>query len=521
MRKGATKVISSLLLASLIVSIFPSIVLALDNDGDGYEDPYYYDGTYYYYLDAEGNFTQTTEPIRSMEFSPDEGIGGFVSRLYNVALGRGYDEEGFYYWCIKLYYGKMDGATVAEGFLFSTEFQNKTLSNEEYVTILYNVFFDRDPDPVGFEDWVGQLEAGQDRANILDGFINSTEWANVCVSFGILSGGNGVASEIPEPSEGTIAFVNSLYEDCLGRGADALGLEYWTSQLTSQSMSAKQVAYGFFFSLEFANRFAQMTTEEKVNTFYRVFLDREMDSVGAQTWIPLVEFGGGITDLFRGFADSQEFANKCRSFGVICGDSISLPASSIDLDFYDFYRYEASSGIEILNQVTTLNPTRTYTFQNVQTATTKTTEVTISDADWNACAAFAAQHFDPDWSPATCVAYTMYWLHYNVNYGNARGGYATSAFIHRTGQCAQYNGALMQMMSYLGYDVTLIQGRRGYVGGNQWQHYWGEIEVNGVKYLIEVGNEGQDGYWFYFLTPYAYTRKFLINGQDAATLYPM
>jgi|GEM_PF-5936337 len=60
-------------------------------------------------------------------------------------------------------------------------------------------------------------------------------------------------------------------------------------------------------------------------------------------------------------------------------------------------------------------------------------------------------------------------------------------------QCLQYNGAMAQVLAYMGYDVKLIEGMRGqgdYVNDEVksfWNHYWTELYIDGSTYLIEVG----------------------------------
>ena len=74
---------------------------------------------------------------------------------------------------------------MAEGFIYSTEFMNKNTSNSEYLLILYKAFFDRDPDQGGWDIWLAELNAGKDRGEVLDGFIYSQEFANLCDKYGI------------------------------------------------------------------------------------------------------------------------------------------------------------------------------------------------------------------------------------------------------------------------------------------------------------------------------------------------
>ncbi len=110
----------------------------------------------------------------------------FVGRLYTKALGRGYDETGMDAWCeaIGTGQGTIDQVST-NGFFHSEEFINKNLSNEDYVTVLYHTFFDREPDASGKAAWVKALNEGASRDQVLWGFANSVEFAQLKASFGL------------------------------------------------------------------------------------------------------------------------------------------------------------------------------------------------------------------------------------------------------------------------------------------------------------------------------------------------
>ena len=135
--------------------------------------------------------------------------------------------------------------------------------------------------------------------------------------------------------------------------------------------------------------------------------------------------------------------------------------------------------------------------------------------DIKAVKAFAKKHFDSSWTDEQKVLYTLLWINrmvtYDTSYTHIRPGYADGIFNGRYGQCAQYNGALVEMMSYLGYEPTLIQGFRGYSTSNQWQHFWGEIEIDGKDYVLECGNYGQDGLWLYLADSYKNAGGYIKN----------
>lgn len=132
--------------------------------------------------DNSGSFSAKVIVIPS---TSDSSVKAFVTRFYNICLGREPEQEGLNNWVNALLDGSLTGADVAYGFVFSQEFINYNYSNEEFVTILYAAFFDREPDRGGYNDWVSALKRGYSRQDVLDGFIYSTEFSNLCNSYGI------------------------------------------------------------------------------------------------------------------------------------------------------------------------------------------------------------------------------------------------------------------------------------------------------------------------------------------------
>ncbi len=124
---------------------------------------------------------------------PQADVGDFIERLYQNILGRHSDEGGMQSWRQAAASGAT-GADIAAGFLYSPEFLNKPISNAEFIRILYRVFFDREADEGGLNYWGSLLNNGTTRRDAIVGFINSNEWADVCATYGIPSGGTGVAS---------------------------------------------------------------------------------------------------------------------------------------------------------------------------------------------------------------------------------------------------------------------------------------------------------------------------------------
>ena len=57
--------------------------------------------------------------------------------------------------------------------------------DRNFVTICYRTYLNREPDAAGLESWLVRLNAGDSRDRILDGFIYSIEYGELCTSYGI------------------------------------------------------------------------------------------------------------------------------------------------------------------------------------------------------------------------------------------------------------------------------------------------------------------------------------------------
>ncbi len=118
----------------------------------------------------------------------EEQVRKFVERFYTIILDRPAEAAGLKDWTNRLLTKTSTGSDVAAGFINSTEFQKKKMTDEEYVTKLYRAFFDREPDKAGYEGWLKELKNGKSRDYVLRGFINSVEFNNLCKKYGINAG---------------------------------------------------------------------------------------------------------------------------------------------------------------------------------------------------------------------------------------------------------------------------------------------------------------------------------------------
>lgn len=242
-----------------------------------------------------------------------EGTEGFVRRLYELILEREADSEGLLDWTSQLNEGRTSGADVSRGFIYSDEFKERNLTDEEYVEVLYQTFLDRNSDEAGKAYWMNYLSKGITRDYVFAGFVNSSEFDKICSSYGI-NHGYIQLEEAKDQNADITLFVIRCYEKFLGRGPDALGLNDWTGKLLSKENDAKEVARGFVFSNEFQSM--DLSNEEYLQTMYHGLFDRDADTSGLNNWLAQMQRGMSKRRLFSGFADSEEFRTLARSFGL-------------------------------------------------------------------------------------------------------------------------------------------------------------------------------------------------------------
>lgn len=134
-------------------------------------------------INGRGCSASVKEPVEEPVVDP---IRDFVTRFYQQCLNRQPEPHGLEFWSDGLLIKNFTGADVASGFIHSTEYIERDTSNEEYLRILYLAFFNRDPDPTGWDAWMAELKAGKDRDLVLNGFLHSQEFSELCEAYGII-----------------------------------------------------------------------------------------------------------------------------------------------------------------------------------------------------------------------------------------------------------------------------------------------------------------------------------------------
>ena len=113
------------------------------------------------------------------EFTDEEKIRAFVEHCYVSVFGREGDAEGIANYTALILEGKKTPKSVAYEFIFSPEFREKLPGNEEFIRILYRLYFHREADAEGLAGWVQMLEGGATQDEIVNGFANSAEFKTI------------------------------------------------------------------------------------------------------------------------------------------------------------------------------------------------------------------------------------------------------------------------------------------------------------------------------------------------------
>ena len=258
---------------------------------------------------ASGTPTKTVDSTNTT----DTQIRLFVSRMYTVVLGRDAEKEGLDDWSNQLINHTNDGAGLARGFICSDEFIAKNMRNDDYINTLYKTFFNREPDASGKANWMNALNNGISRNEVLAGFVNSLEFANLCDKYGIARGtleNNGSSIY----NAGVRDFVLRMYTKCLNRDGETVGVEDWTNRINTKVMRPEAVAKSFFSSQEFINR--NLNNADYVETLYQTFMDRASDEGGKQYWMNKLNSGMSRQQVLEGFSRSEEFSKIMKHYGL-------------------------------------------------------------------------------------------------------------------------------------------------------------------------------------------------------------
>lgn len=158
-----------------------------------------------------------------------------VARLYFAYFLRLPDYTGLMYW-VNSYTQGTPLNDVSNAFAASAEFQQRygSLSNAQFVQMIYQNVLGRAPDASGLAYWTTEIDAGRfTRGQVMTGFSESVEYKQI---------------------QANSVYVTMVYIGLLRRAPDQSGYDYWVARM-NQGNSGQELINQFLTSAEYANRF--------------------------------------------------------------------------------------------------------------------------------------------------------------------------------------------------------------------------------------------------------------------------
>ncbi len=215
-----------------------------------------------------------------------------IRRLYLATFLREPDEAGFNHWRYERA-GNRTMTSIANHFAGSSEFQTTygNLTNTEFVELLYQNVFKRALDPVGRATWVGLLDAGGSRGEVLARLSDSNEF---------------IANTTTLSQTSNEASIQRLYLGYFKRQPDASGFANWLNELNS-GRSLESISNHFAGSDEFLTTYGSLSNAEFVELLYFNILSREPDAQGLSDWTGRLDSGARSRgSVMTGFSESRE-----------------------------------------------------------------------------------------------------------------------------------------------------------------------------------------------------------------------
>ena len=228
---------------------------------------------------------------------PPTALHDFVIGFYQDVLGRSPAQAEVNAWVAFLLANPAfeSASLMAHGFLDGQEYLSHAVTLTSHVTLLYNVFLGRAPDPPGLAGWVAHLQAQFDTA--LPGFVNSSEFQRLLPNL--------------QDQVAVSAVVTRLYQQVLGRAPAADEVAAWTGYIAVTG-DVLGTARGFFDSQEY-NATAR-TLAQHVGILYQTFLGRAPAPEEVTPWVNYLQsFRVAVED---GFIVSPEF--QARFANLLC-----------------------------------------------------------------------------------------------------------------------------------------------------------------------------------------------------------
>ena len=167
-----------------------------------------------------------------------EATKEFVEMIYRKSIKRQATESEILFWSGELYNETKTVAQLVIELMNHQEFQQRKLSDREYVECLYDVLFDK-KDNENLEYWVEQLQKGSTRTYVLAKLCEMSEFIELCNSYGLEAGSIELERSIDKYNTIT-QFIHRFYGTCMNRLPDEEGIIYWVDELSEGTKSVQE-----------------------------------------------------------------------------------------------------------------------------------------------------------------------------------------------------------------------------------------------------------------------------------------
>ena len=231
----------------------------------------------------------------------------FVTGIYRNILGRDPDSEGLKNWTDYIVGGN-NASDLILGFINSTEFKNRGLSDSEYVACLYKACLGREGGESEINSWVDYMDTHLvSRKYVFAQILGSQECSNLCRNYGIVAGSVAL-TESRDKCVPVNDFVINAFESILQRGPSVDDINYYSGQLTS-SMTANQFLSSVLGSAEC--KAFNYSNEDFVKIVYKAALGREASDSEVSSYVSKIQ-SKGKNDFLSDIYGSQEYNDYCN-----------------------------------------------------------------------------------------------------------------------------------------------------------------------------------------------------------------
>ena len=263
-----------------------------------------------------------------------------ITRLYQAYMLRTPDDDGSTYWTAQHLSCALSLDVISQAFASSSEFRARygTLSNRQFVELVYQNVLGRAGEPGGVAYWTAQLDAGASRGAVMIGFSESNEYV---VRTGTV---------MPQPSLCTPRFVSDsvvrLYQAYMLRQPDASGERHWIGEYAAGRLTLEAISQAFASSSEFRARYGTLSNRQFVELVYQNVLGRAGEPGGVAYWTAQLDAGASRGAVMIGFSESNEhvFRTRTASPAPVGWTSQRQTAGAIDPRLPRFHAIPAPGG---------------------------------------------------------------------------------------------------------------------------------------------------------------------------------